>query len=609
MSSKNRNLRRKLRSILIRLKFKNWPILAKFFICMSTAFVIMIIIFFISLDSYSEERISSTFKAVEKENLQAIEKIDEYINDLRNITRIPLNDIFSNYKFLEGLHQFNRTGITDYEFQKACDSIFNQVFNYKSPIHSVFIFNTNGDSEYKIKNSTLYKSYNPKGEKWFGQAVREQGAPIVISTFRIPFISDIKDRPVYVFSIARGIVDIKRSAVRGIIMVNTSVEFLDAIANKMVATADQQIVILDNNGSLIYDTRTKGITGPSDMDFYRNIADSGLKERVLMIDGKKQLISCVASPVTGWTIINQIPMEELLKNINIIRNTTFGVTAVLIAGIFMVLIFVTRMIIRPVARLSVVARLVSKGDFNVRAPEKSRDEIGTFAKTFNIMIRRLNRLINVIYNDDIKKKDLELQVLQSQINPHFLYNALESIHMMAEINSDHETSKMAISLGKFLRYGISRRTNMVEVREEIAHLEEYMSLQKTRFDNELELVVEIDEKIAGYIIVKLILQPLVENSINHGFDDNKDKFIIKIKGYVREDRLVFEVTDNGKGMEAEQVHRLNSYINDMEASFTSIGLKNVNMRLRLYYGSNYGLRIDSTKGYGTTVIVTIPYLI
>lgn len=598
----------KLKKTVIHLHFRHWPILVKFSACLSIAFLIMILLFAFNFNYYKDDRMSSTFQVIHNENLQTVDKIEEYVKDLRNITRMPLNDIFVDYDFVKGLNIFNRTGVTDYDFQKACDSIFNEVFNFKPDIHSVFIFNLNGDSEYKMKNGSLYKNFNPKGQNWFAQAIEQRGVPVLLSTFRMPFVSDMKDKPVYVFSLARSIVDVRQSTVGGVILVNVNINFLKEICRKMMITPGQQIIVLDQEGKMVYDTASEGIAGKVNAAYYLQLAQNGVKEQVMHQGDQKYLVSCASSPETGWIIVNQIPMNALLHNINALQNKTYIATVILIIGVFALLFVITRFIVLPITRLSAVMQVVSKGDFTVKSPVNSRDETGTLSRAFNNMIQRLNHLVNVIYHDNLKKKELEIQVLQSQINPHFLYNALESIHMMAEINNDSETSQMALSLGKFLRYGISRRTNMVKVREELAHLTEYINLQKARFDNELEVVVDIEKKILDYVIVKLILQPLVENSINHGFDDLQEKYIITIKGYIDESQLVLQVIDNGQGMEMTQVQQLTQYINDMESSQTSIGLRNVNMRLQLYYGEHYGLKIHSTKGYGTTVTITLPYV-
>jgi two-component system sensor histidine kinase YesM len=251
-------------------------------------------------------------------------------------------------------------------------------------------------------------------------------------------------------------------------------------------------------------------------------------------------------------------------------------------------------------------KLIEKGDFKVKIKYSSKDEIGKLARTFNSMARKMNNLINEVYFDKLKQKDLEVQMLQNQINPHFLYNTLESIHMMAKINKDAETSRMAVALGKILRYSINRNQERVTVREEIEHLKDYIMLQKVRFEDIFDIEVNVDESLNEKNIIKLILQPIVENAVYHGMDSVESGGKIEIIGYEKENNIIFEVIDNGIGMDEKLVEKMNNYINDLDDTMKSIGLKNVNKRIQLHYGSEYGVKVFSKQGIGTRVQVTIP---
>jgi two-component system sensor histidine kinase YesM len=251
-------------------------------------------------------------------------------------------------------------------------------------------------------------------------------------------------------------------------------------------------------------------------------------------------------------------------------------------------------------------KLVEKGDFEVKIKINSRNEVGQLARTFNNMARRVKRLINEVYVDKIKQKDLELQMLQNQINPHFLYNTLETIHMVAEINNDSEASQMSRSLGRILRYGISKGNEIVTVKQELDHLNDYILLQKVRFSRLYEIIVNVDENIYENRIIKIILQPLVENAIYHGLASKSHGGRIEILGYSRDDCIIFEVSDNGSGMDDKQVTTINNYLNGLDSSLNSIGLINIHKRIQLYYGSEYGIEVRSTLGVGTSVIVILP---
>ena len=223
------------------------------------------------------------------------------------------------------------------------------------------------------------------------------------------------------------------------------------------------------------------------------------------------------------------------------------------------------------------------------------------------VVRSYNKMTEEVYQKTISEKDLNLQMLRSQINPHFLYNTLDSMRMAAlNVGYDYLAS-MCELLAKILRYGVSSPKNLVTVEEEQNHLCEYIALINLRYSN-IVIQRNIDPSILQYRMLKLLLQPLVENSVNHGIGDDTENGMIQIWGFQREDMLVFMVTDNGNGMDEEHLQLLRDYLDGKNNAFKSIGLKNIKKRIQLYYGEKYNLSIDSRPGQGTSVTVTLPLI-
>lgn len=221
------------------------------------------------------------------------------------------------------------------------------------------------------------------------------------------------------------------------------------------------------------------------------------------------------------------------------------------------------------------------------------------------VILSYSKMTEEVYQKTISEKDLNLQMLRSQINPHFLYNTLDSMRMTA-LNAGHShLAVMCELLAKILRYGVSNSDNLVTVEEEKKHLQEYISLISLRH-SDLIINMNIDPSILQYQMLKLLLQPLVENSVNHGIADDIANGMILVWGYRKEDTLIFTVSDNGNGMDEEQLELLRDYLDDRNTAFTSIGLKNIKKRIQLYYGDQYDLTIDSLPGQGTSVTLTLP---
>lgn len=221
------------------------------------------------------------------------------------------------------------------------------------------------------------------------------------------------------------------------------------------------------------------------------------------------------------------------------------------------------------------------------------------------VINSYSKVTEKIYRQNIAEKDLKFQMLRSQINPHFLYNTLDSMRMSSLKTGYAHLASMCEILAKILRYGVSDSQNLVTVKEELEHLNEYTELIRLRYTN-LDIQTCIDPSILEIPIIRLLLQPLVENSVNHGLADDASNGSIYVWGYQKEQTLIFTVTDNGNGMDLEQLELLRDYLEDKNTAFKSIGLKNIKKRIRLYYGEEYDLTIDSRLYQGTSVTITLP---
>ncbi len=605
---KNKRLFHILLRIRKRYRFGNIPILSKLFIAFGLVFISMISLSLIMFVKYKEDKEISTISVIQQMNIQTIGKIDDYINDIKNATKMPLFKESLENDFIYELSQFNRKNTRSLIFQNLSEQIFHRIFNFNDSVHSVFLFNLKGLSVYKMLGSSLSSEYNPKDEEWFKQSIDNFGRPVVIGTFKIPNAVDYSNKPVFVFSVSRGIVDVNSSNFAGIILLNNKIDVLSNLCKKMIMVPEQRVFIIDSLGKVIYDTVESNITHPIDSRLLDEIEDITNGSKEMNYNGTKILADFRTSDITGWKIVNLIPLSALNENIDQMRNTTVIITGILILVLSIFLFLVSSRIVKPIKKLVLLMKLIENGDFDVKLKFNTRDEVGQLAKTFNRMTHKVKKLINEVYVDKIKQKELEVQMLQNQINPHFLYNSLESIHMMAEINHDKETSKMVRDLGKILRYGISKQNETVTVREELNHLDDYINLQKVRFEDLFTITVNVDEALYEFPIIKLLLQPLIENAIYHGLDSREEGGRIEILGYKTEDLIIFEVADNGSGMEAGQVRKLNDYLNDLKNSFKSIGLKNVHKRIKLRYGNEYGIEVFSKPEEGTKVRVTLPGL-
>lgn len=266
---------------------------------------------------------------------------------------------------------------------------------------------------------------------------------------------------------------------------------------------------------------------------------------------------------------------------------------------------ITQSINRPLTRLVNMCEEIGKGNFNVRIPCSPKDELSYLTTSLNAMTDQVQQLIEEVYVKNLTKRNLELQMLRSQINPHFLYNTLENMRMSAYTQGYQELSEMCLLLSKVLRYGVTNQSDLVTVREELAHLQDYTTLLKYCFPT-LQVTICVDEGIMDYYMTKVLFQPLVENSVNHAASNLQQPLQIQIWGYGDGNDMVFVISDNGSGITKEQLTAIRISLEDETDTQHGIGLKNIHRRIRLYYGENYGLLINSSPGRGTSVTVRIP---
>lgn len=251
---------------------------------------------------------------------------------------------------------------------------------------------------------------------------------------------------------------------------------------------------------------------------------------------------------------------------------------------------------------------VEQGDFKTRLEITLYDEIGQIGEALNEMSSELNEYVDRVYNAEVQRKNAEMNALQTQINPHFLYNTLESIKAKVVINNDEETARMITILGNMFRWISRTGEKVIPLDEELEYIKNYMELQSYRYDMQMEICQDVPDELLDCLVPKLILQPVVENVIKHALDRDAREKIFGITVNDEDSEIVITVYDNGNGIEAAKLHEINRKLSEWtdQDDFESIGLQNVNQRIKLMYGNDYGVQIKSMKGFGTAVKIKLP---
>lgn len=332
------------------------------------------------------------------------------------------------------------------------------------------------------------------------------------------------------------------------------------------------------------------------------------------IEGHSYFITKYHSNTYGWTYFGLIPYEEIFKRIVLMKQVMLIGFVISLVVLLALSVQFAKGITRPMEDLIVRMKQVQRGDFSLSELERlepepatlPKDEVGQLHRTFRIMIQEINELITENYAKQLVIKETQFQALQAQINPHFLYNTLESINWLAKINGQKQISQMVESLGHLLRSSISLKDTVITLDQEIEIVRHYVTIQSFRFEERLQFELDISDSLSGCHIPKLTLQPLVENAIHYALEPSVDPCMIRIYSETdaAADRLTIVVEDHGPGMRPEHLERV--LRGEVQTRGKGIGLKNIDERIKLSFGDVYGIRIESELGAGTKVMVDLP---
>lgn len=314
---------------------------------------------------------------------------------------------------------------------------------------------------------------------------------------------------------------------------------------------------------------------------------------------------------SGMKAVYTLPNYALLDEIHQINKQIYTVMSVAILLTIIIYLIIYRIFNKQVRVLIESMEQLQKGRFDLKIPVKSEDEIGIISHAFNEMCEKLNIYVEQVYAAEIQRKNAELNALQTQIDPHFLYNTLDSIRTKALTEHAGDTADMIVLLGDLFRWNSRTKEKFILLEMELEYIETYLKLQKYRYDGQMEVDIHVEDACLDDIVPKLILQPLIENVIKHAFVERTGKGIIGITVKEKQNtRLEITVFDNGIGIKEEKLHEMNEQLNQQinQDDFNSIGLQNVQARIRLLYGDSYGLKINSIDGMGTAVKLTLPVL-
>jgi two-component system sensor histidine kinase YesM len=502
------------------------------------------------------------------------------------------------------------------EYRESYDQFFNNqqiarflsnLVNSKNDTLNIYILGE-GNASYRY-SSNGFAELPPAGcedrvQDWYKQ-IKDANGQVVWYGIRPSFMNQNNggdNKPVFVLGRALKNFDHVNEII-GVLIMEFDPEVIQQLMSEVDFHAQGTTLLVDRSNTVVADSNASHLMKPSGL-----MLPSGYSGVFTdMMDGKEMIGVFDKTEITEWKLVGMAPIQELVSDSRDIGYYTvylvIGFSVVAIGLAFAV----AKHMHGPVSKLLRSMRRARDGDFDVQIMDRRSDEFGMLFHGFNTMVTRIKSLIDEVYIQKLLKNETQLKMMASQINAHFLYNTLDSIHWISRIYKVDEISTMIFGLSKYLRISLSEGKDFVTVQESTELLESYLSIQKVRYQDKFTVNMHIDPTILHYRVLKFVFQPLVENAIYHGLENKQGRGRLDISWRSEGQILYFEVGDDGIGIESDKLVELTGVLENEEVvGEHNFALRNINTQIKLAYGSEYGLFIDSAPGVGTKATLVIP---
>ncbi|MCI9632315.1 sensor histidine kinase [Schaedlerella arabinosiphila] len=390
----------------------------------------------------------------------------------------------------------------------------------------------------------------------------------------------------------------ERDGMRGIVVIEINPEiFRSLLLSNQSLPISQYTFIVDKKGQILCTNRT---VQPKWLEKIETTFQNGERSFILEWDQETYDVFGQYNGLTGWKTYSVVAVQDIFPQAAQLRGT---IAMIVMLAVFAGLVAVTVLscsITAPIRELSNAMKQVEQENFDIEIQSRRKDEIGHLITSFHYMVGKIRQLICEVYQKKIEQKNAEIRALQAQINPHFLYNTLDSINWMLIERDEQDISDVVISLGEILRYAVGGQNHLVPLGSEARYIESYLFIQKNRLEDRLNYQWELAEDTLDVLVPRLIMQPIVENAVIHGIEPLKKGGVILMKAWIEKEMLLIRVTDNGRGMNQEELEALREKISGTD-EIENIGMRNIQRRMELTYGQEQAMEIQSVQGEGTTI--------
>lgn len=559
------------------------------------AMIILTIVILISIITYVSSK--SLEETADKYTLQLVKQVNNnvefYLKNTEDIIYYISTNQWVRDFMINGEDDTNKSHISGFlkTFEEA-----------NTEIAGLVIVNARDEM---MSNNMIRRSRDALAkEEWYDNATREPEDLQLISN---PLGRNIEYKNnIYssddVVSISKAIIN-EKGQVMGVVLIDFKLKvFQDMIENTEIGK-NGFVFIMDKYNEVVYSPINKVVyrIKPSELEAESNM-------NVVTINETKYKLSWVDSKYLKLKVIGVFSLKEALQDVTDTRNIAMVISIIVIFFSSMVAIYLSDSLTKPMAELESLMRKAEEGELDVYFDSDYNDEISQLGNRFNHMIDAIKNLINLVYIEQKEKREAELNILREQIKPHFLYNTLDTIHWLIVQNQNKEADKVLKALTKLFRISLSKGHDSITIREEIMHVESYLTIQSIRYAEKFDYEIHCESHLLECHVTKLILQPIIENAIYHGIKEKPSKGLIKINIYSKDNLIYFEVWDNGIGINEDEVIRLNKVLTKSVEQSGEYGLVNVNERIRLTYGEEYGIRIESHYKFNTKVTILHPFI-
>ena len=555
----------------------------------SVLVVVAVLIFLLIAMNFTKKTIyensrTSTSQLISQVNYD----IDSYIDYMENISWVAASGSdLSRYLFNQEQ--------TPEEKEAAKERILTQfttILESRSDIYNVAAVADNGEALINSGADRLNKYVDVRQQSWY-QAAIHSPTGIAVSSSHVQ--NAIAGSYHWVITLSRAIVNEQTGEREGVFFVDLNYSAISSLCSNTSIGSKGYIFILDEKGSMIYHPQQQLIYGGLKEERIEDILASKGDFLETEEGEDSKLYTMSKSEKTGWTVVGASYVTELMKNNRQAQMLYLLAAAGILIGVILISSFISSEITKPLRLLRDSMSLVEKGDFEQASVEiTAENEIGSLSKSFNAMTQKIHALMEQNIYEQKQKRKSEMKALQAQINPHFLYNTLDSLYFVAIMHGDDQMAEMVEALSDNFKLALNNGSKYIKVADSVKWMQGYMKLQNMRYNNRFELFVDIRREILQRETITFIFQPFIENAMYHGLEPKIGKGKISLRGWQEQNNMIFTIEDDGVG------------IDDMSRLENGYGVRNVIERIKLNYGEKYGVTFESSPGNGTKVTIVVP---